>query len=262
MIMNKDSFDPRALKFITMVLAVSFLIGTITHSMDIFQLGFFGYTKLNGVSQWNNVFWTALVVIDPLVIFFLIIHRRVGALLGFLVLAADVAVNYRYFSTHLASVRDIPAFSAQSACLLFSTVTLPLFFKKPGRSANPFARSFSAIPYFALFLGLFIRLKGLFPAPTSMLTLWKIWVHCSMIMFDTILLIAFFMKLKAGFWAGILAFGAFALLQMAFLSGNYFGLKVPFTIEMGMTVSLCCLSIAALLNDREKMTVRIRILKK
>jgi hypothetical protein len=260
--MNKDVVNPSALSFIIIVLASSFCIGTSTHIVNIFQLGFLGYTKLPGVSQWNNMFWTALTIADPLVVFLLFSRRRAGALAGFLVLAADIAVNYRYFTMHdSVPVWSNPAFSAQSACFLFSAVTLPFFLLEKGVVSNRYAKCLSAIPYLSLFTGLLIHGKGLHSLLTSTVTLWPLWVHCSMIVVDSALLVGFFMKLKAGFWAGILAFGAFAFLQLSFSLGNYFGLNVPFTFEMGMTVSLCCLSITALLNDRQKMTGCLKVIK-
>jgi hypothetical protein len=238
------------------VLAVSFLVGTTTHAIDAIKLGFLGYTRLDHVSQWQNVFWTSLLIIDPYVVFLLIFRKCTGAIVGLAVLSADVVINYSYVNEIPGlDVYQIPSLSLQAACLLFSLLTLPKLLVD--RMENRKIRSavlfyFSKIPVLVLSVGVMIHLNGLYSIGSGGLSLWKIWVHCFMTVFNTLLLFLIIKQKRIGFQIGIVTFVILGAVQIFYAAGSYLGAKLPFNLEMGNYLAVCCLTIASLLLSLEK----------
>ncbi|EMY70739.1 hypothetical protein LEP1GSC199_4079 [Leptospira vanthielii serovar Holland str. Waz Holland = ATCC 700522] len=74
--MLNNHWNKKNLLILTIYLT-GFSIGTISHGMNMVKLGFFGYTFAPFVL---NVFWTSLLILDPLVIFFYLhrlrLHKR------------------------------------------------------------------------------------------------------------------------------------------------------------------------------------------
>jgi hypothetical protein len=245
------NFYRTADNFIVTVLVVSFLIGTTTHAIDVIKLGFFGYTRLGHVSQWQNFFWTSLLIIDPVVVFLLIFRRHIGAIAALVVLSADVIINYNYFKgVPGLNIFFGPAFSLQSACLFFSLLTLPKLLIN--QTENVRIRSiilfyFFNIPVVVLAAGLVIHLKGLFSIPSGGLSLWAIWVHCFMTAFNALLLILIIKQKKIGFQIGIVTFGIFGAIQIIYAAGSFLPARLPFNFEMGNYLGVCCLTISSLL---------------
>ncbi|MFP4164334.1 MAG: hypothetical protein ACLFQB_10520 [Chitinispirillaceae bacterium] len=260
-----DKHSPRPVsedlsgRFITLVLVSAFLIGTATHTADVIKQGFLGYSKIGDVSGFYNCFWTSLLFVDPLIVVLLLFKRWAGAVAAFIVIAADVAVNYSYLSTHVVTlpVWEVPSFSLQAAVLLFSFLTLPkvlVWKKESGWFGKKVQRWYSKTPHIVLWAGLMIHIYGIASLKLETATLWNIWVHFSMIVVDSLLLAALIMKLRIGFWAALVGFSLFGLIQAGFAAGSFFGLSVPFNFTMGMTLSLCCLVVSSLLGNRSELT--------
>ncbi|MBN1759803.1 MAG: hypothetical protein JW863_15860 [Chitinispirillaceae bacterium] len=241
------------LRFIEVVLVIFFCIGTVTHLSDVFRMGFFGYSSAFGVPRSVNVFWTALLFIDPLVVFLLLKYRITGTLAAVVVLVADVAVNA------IVGVKS-PFVGTQFALQCGATVfTVPAAVFMIGMSAgtssvkNVVGRVFSSIPIVGITVGLLLHLRGFAEIAQGNATLWTIWVHVSMTLFDVAMLIGLALRLRLAFITGVVAASLFGLLQLGFAVANSIGTGPSFTIPMGITAGVCILAIAALLNDRQKM---------
>jgi hypothetical protein len=72
------------------VLAAGFTIGTVTHTLHLFNLG---WIVFDDAPVWMNVYWTALTVLDPLAAVLLIYRRPIGLALGAAIILSDVAIN-------------------------------------------------------------------------------------------------------------------------------------------------------------------------
>ncbi|MBN1603238.1 MAG: hypothetical protein JW915_16635 [Chitinispirillaceae bacterium] len=265
--MNKQSYNPqnKGLTFIIAVLIIGHLIGTTTHTLlffDVLKLGFLNSSKAFGVSTIVNAYWVSLTIIDPLIAILLIKRRRTGVLLAFINILINVAVNS---SIQLSSLKALSLSSIydslgnifnglQIALLLFSTITLPLFFIKPTavlhKKINYF-RFFHFIPIIALFIGLIIHCVGLIKLLYKFESLWVLWVHVSMLFFNGGLIYALWKKLRTGYIAGIIGFSIFGLIQAGYAGAIYIGFDCPFNLAMAVTISICCLAIAALLLNRD-----------
>lgn len=79
--------------FIFCVYLIGFSVGTISHTIDIGRSGFLGYTFAPMIL---NLFWTSLVVIDPLVIFCLFTSFRFAINLAIVVMALDIFINLAF----------------------------------------------------------------------------------------------------------------------------------------------------------------------
>jgi hypothetical protein len=73
-----------------MLWIAGFAIGTATHLLELLRFGFLPYRFAPAPF---NLFWTALVLIDPLVVLLLLTFRRAGLVLGAATMLADVAAN-------------------------------------------------------------------------------------------------------------------------------------------------------------------------
>lgn len=256
---SEPKYDETADKFITAVLVLSFLIGTATHTADVIQLGFPGYSGIGDISRFCNYFWTSLLFINPIIAFLLIVKRSAGAVAAFIVISADVIINYSFYSSRMIThqVWEVPSFSLQFACFLFSFLTLPkLLCPKSGYYwiRTMIHSGFSKIPLIVLCIGLIIHIQGIATLDLENSSLWSLWVHFSMIVVDSLLLLALIMKLKIGFYGAIVGFGIFGLTQGVFAAGNFLGFDMPFNSIMGATLSISLLVIASLLDSRHELT--------
>jgi hypothetical protein len=64
-------------------------------------------------------------------------------------------------------------------------------------------------------------------------------------------------KFKLGYILGIAVFSSFGILQAGFAGAIFIGVKCPFNLAMAITISLCCLSIASLILNGDKLTNNI-----
>lgn len=240
--------------FIRAILIIAFSIGTITHIVDIVRLGFLGYSDLRGVSFPLNLFWTSLVVVDPMVVLMLVYRKDVGVLAALVVLVVVVSVNFHFISTILnESVAEVPSFALQASALLFAVVAVPRILVEKAGSASirrTAVRLFKTIPFPVLALGLLIHVRGLIMLASSTFSLWSLWVHLFMLSFDAGLMYLLSKKKRIGRLIGIVGFGAFGISQAVFAVGSYVS-EMPFTLEMGAYLAICGLVIASLLTEPE-----------
>lgn len=90
--LNKDKLNRKNLSIIT-IYFVGFTVGTISHTVDVINFGFLGYSFAPFVL---NVFWTALLVLDPLVIFLFFFRYRYAILLAVIIMIFDILINLSY----------------------------------------------------------------------------------------------------------------------------------------------------------------------
>ena len=236
------------------MLVVFFCIGTTTHLADVVTTGFLGYSTAVGVPQWVNIFWTALLFVDPLVVFLLLKYNATGAAVAAAVLVVDITVNALVAGK---GFYDGTRFALQCGAAMFA---LPAAVFMVGISSGNRAvktvvgRSFSLIPFAGVGAGLLLHLRGFAEIAQGNATLWTIWVHVSMTIFDVSMLVGLGLRLRLAFLTGVMAASLFGVLQLGFAVANCGGVGPPFTVSMGITVGVCLLAIAALLNDRHKMT--------
>lgn len=267
----------RGITFIIVVLIIGYLIGTMTHIIhfsDVLRLGFINSAKTYGVSPIVNGYWLSLTIIDPVVAFLLFKKRKSGVLLAFFNILINVAVNSYLQIASLNTLSLHSIYNAlgnigqglQIALLLFSLFTLPIFFIKTdtdSRNRFSYVHIFNLIPIIALATGLIIHLTGLIILIHRFESLWNLWVHFSMTIIDSALIYALWNKLRSGYIIGLIGFGIFGLMQAGFAGANYMGFNCAFNLAMAVTISVCCLSISALLinGDIYTSTLRQSILK-
>jgi hypothetical protein len=255
----------KGIAFILTVLIAGYLIGTMTHIIhfsEVMKLGFIPSAKVFGVSPIINGYWLSLTTIDPVIAFLLIKNRRTGVILAFVNILINVIVNSAVQIASLSVVTFHSVYDSlgniynglQITLLLFSAFTLPLFYGKqdghsPGRI---YVRMFSFIPIIALFVGLLIHVAGLIQLVKHFDSLWTLWVHVSMILIDSGLVYALWKRMRLGYIVGIAGFSIFGLLQAGFAGAIFFGVKCGFNLAMAVTISICCLSISALLMTSDK----------
>jgi hypothetical protein len=63
---------------------------------------------------------------------------------------------------------------------------------------------------------------------------------------------ALWKRTKLGYILGILVFSIFGLIQAGFAGAIFIGFNYPFNLTMAITISICCLSISALLLDSDR----------
>lgn len=125
--------------FIIAILVIGHLIGTITHVfhfLDVIRSGFINYANTNSVSPVVNGYWLSLTIIDPAIVFLLIKTRKAGVLSAFITIFINNIINSGVTINSLSTVSLHSIYNSlgniynglQIAFLLFSAVTLPLFF--------------------------------------------------------------------------------------------------------------------------------------
>ncbi len=107
--------------FVKMVLVsyvLCFLGATYNHVSDILIFGFMPYARWHpGIPWLINLFWTSLVVIDPIAILLLLVNPRLGIRAFLVVIVVDVLVNVTF----------IISFYGMMRCLKFYTISQIVF---------------------------------------------------------------------------------------------------------------------------------------
>lgn len=262
MIAKITSKNNRAHNFIVLIFFIAHVTGTMTHIAlvnDVFQSGFFNYSQSHSISPFISAYWLSLTIINPSIAILLLVKRKTGILLGFFNILINVTINSSVQILSLNNITFLSVYDAlgnvfnslQIAFLIFSLITLPLIlFKNDSDSAffSVYFNFFSSIPFLALFTGLIIHIFGIFRLFTSDATLWNIWVHTSMILLDSFLILTLYNRIKLGYYCSIILFFLFGLLQSGFALCNYLGLDSPFNLQMAITISVCCLAVTSLLK--------------
>ncbi|MEL7199686.1 MAG: hypothetical protein AAGL10_15355 [Pseudomonadota bacterium] len=74
--------------------SLGFVIGTITHTLDLYTMGWLPYDFRP--LPWN-IYWTSLTFLDPLAAVLIWLRERWGVWLGIAIMASNVLVNgYTY----------------------------------------------------------------------------------------------------------------------------------------------------------------------
>ena len=89
--MNRRRALSRPLRAVLLVWVAGFLVGTVTHTIDLIAGGLEAYA---GFHPGVRVFWASLTLLDPITALLLALRRRTGVALGVLVMVADVTVNW------------------------------------------------------------------------------------------------------------------------------------------------------------------------
>ena len=249
---NQQNYDE---KFIVGILAIGFATGTVTHFMDMVHLGFLVYSKLAGVSTFQNIFWTFLLFADPFVLVLLLTKRKLGAIIGFIIILADVLVNTECSVSIIINNSESITLWLQIALLTFSGITLPELLinkRNANRIGSMYIKMFSMVPLIALIIGLIIHIVGLINLFSVFNSYWNAWVHISMTFIDSFIIYALFRRLLLGYWLGITGFGIFGLLQTGLALGKYFKMDILFSYQNSIALSISFIAIAALLSDKDK----------
>lgn len=261
----------KGITFIIAVLVAGHLIGTVTHIIhfsEVLKLGFIHSAKAYGVSPIMNGYWLSLTIIDPVIAFLLLKRKKTGVILAFINILINVIVNSSVQISSLPYVTFHAIYDSlgnifnglQIALLIFSAFTLPLFYgnpdeRSPGRIN--YIWMFSFIPIIALSAGLIIHIVGLVQLVHHFESLWTLWVHVSMILFDGGLIYALWKRMRLGYIVGIAGFSIFGFLQAGFAVAIFLGVKCSFNLAMAVTISICCLAISALLMNDDRYTLRM-----
>jgi hypothetical protein len=84
---RSESVAPR---IIVSLWVCAFVVGTVSHVLDIVQGGWLPYSRY---ALGLNLFWTALTFVDPLAALLLVYRRRAGVYVALSIISIDVAVN-------------------------------------------------------------------------------------------------------------------------------------------------------------------------
>ena len=231
------------------------------HLSDVIRMGFYNSAKAYGAPPAINAYWLSLTVIDPIIAFLLLKKSKVGILLGFINILLNVIINSGLAISTLSTFSVKAIYDTlgniynglQIALLTFSVLSLPIVISNKGRYFEVFGK----LPFLVLIAGLVIHLSGLFKLFLHFETLWILWVHSSMVIIDGALVYLLFKKLKIAYILGLTLFGSFGILQTGFAFAIFMGIECSFNLAMSVTISICFLSFAGLMLNKEKFTVQV-----
>jgi len=106
----------RGARTLLVVLVAGLLIGTATHVENLARAGLIPRPELPRAA---NLFWSALVIVDPLVILALLFSPRAGVVLVAILMAVDVTVN-------LATLGVTTPVVAQISYALLALIAVPV----------------------------------------------------------------------------------------------------------------------------------------
>jgi len=78
-------------KTILWVYTLAFVVSTSTHVYDAFMTGW--PASYSGIPDWMNIFFSALLLIDPLIILLLWTKRTIGVILALAFMISDMGLN-------------------------------------------------------------------------------------------------------------------------------------------------------------------------
>ncbi|KMQ51353.1 hypothetical protein CHISP_1836 [Chitinispirillum alkaliphilum] len=264
--MNKD------LIFIIVILIFGHFVGTITHIIhliDAINIGFFDIAEAYGVSPVINGYWLSLTAINPLIVFLLIKIPRFGVSAAFINLTVNVSVNSFVLISSIENMSlmgIVNAFgniytSLQFALFLFALLCCPLLFRKDNWPAPFYDSLFSKLPLIAFFAGLIIHLIGIYHVIFNFTSLWEAWVHFSMTAINSLMILAVLKKYRIGYLLGIALFGIFGLVQGWIALVHFLGFDTPWSFQLAITISICCLAIVSFLRNEASYNRPLRFSK-
>ena len=89
-VMSRWRSDSRSIRWAAAVLAIVLFYGTAVH---VFQFIGSGLSAYPGLPGWLRTYFIALVVLDPLAAFLVVLRRRSGVALAVAVLTTDAVAN-------------------------------------------------------------------------------------------------------------------------------------------------------------------------
>jgi hypothetical protein len=113
-------------RLILLVLIAGLVVGTATHVENLARAGLVPRPELPFAC---NVFWSALVIVDPATALALLLRPRAGVVLLAGMMAIDVAVN-------LAVLGLTPPIAAQIAYTILALVSIPIIVMKVPKSES------------------------------------------------------------------------------------------------------------------------------
>lgn len=88
---------PARLRLVILVVWITgFLIGTVTHVLDLIAGGGDTYAEFPLPLR---LFWVSLTILDPITAMLLALRHRAGIVFGVVIIWADIAVNWTVFAT-------------------------------------------------------------------------------------------------------------------------------------------------------------------
>lgn len=135
--MNAD-FKNKTRLIILIVYTLAFGIGTTTHTIDAVNYGW--PVDIPAVPNWLNMYWSSLIVLDPLAILLLWTRQKIGLMVALFIMLTDVAFNS--YATYELKVWDWSYFlQLQSLFLGFLLGTAPFVWSIKDRNFHELSQS-------------------------------------------------------------------------------------------------------------------------
>ncbi|MFK7987041.1 MAG: hypothetical protein AB8I08_13535 [Sandaracinaceae bacterium] len=129
---------PARPRWILLVLVGGLLVGTVSHVFDVIRAGSEPYADQ---PRLFNLFWTALVVLDPVGAWLLVHRTKVGLLLLTGIMLVDIAVNVLAFGDRgIVSPPNAPLLF-QIGFGLFTFLSVPVLFRRANETQSSSASS-------------------------------------------------------------------------------------------------------------------------
>ncbi|MGV3712402.1 hypothetical protein [Pseudolysinimonas sp.] len=109
-----------------------FLVGTITHVIDLAIAGFDVYA---GYPDAVRLYWLSLTVLDPLAVLLTALRTRTGVVFGVVVIVSDVAINLTVSA--LIGGLGVAGLVLQIAFGIVVCTTAPLLWRAARRRSIP-----------------------------------------------------------------------------------------------------------------------------
>jgi hypothetical protein len=122
---------PPAVRVVLLTLIAGLVIGTATHVENLVRAGLVPRPDLPFA---YNVFWSALVVVDPAAALALLLRPRIGVVLVVAIMAVDLAVN-------LSVLGLTPPIAAQIAYALLALCSIPIIMTKVPKAGTTATRT-------------------------------------------------------------------------------------------------------------------------
>ena len=95
---------PRWINLIRALWIAGYLVGTISHVIDLVAGGVSVY---EGYALPLRLFWVSLTVLDPTVVVLIALRRRAGVVAGVVVIVADVFINATVLGPSLGLLNQV-----------------------------------------------------------------------------------------------------------------------------------------------------------
>lgn len=114
------------IKSLLTIYIIGFLIGTITHTIELINGGFLPYTF---VPLWKNIYWTSLTFFDFAAILLILISIKPALILSILIIVSDVLINSSNINLQQFSIIVNYRLIFQFTFGLYILITAPVIWK-------------------------------------------------------------------------------------------------------------------------------------